>query len=86
MLKTFNCKPDELNLYSHHFVDPNFKVENFDINQPHTQIEWQCAFFSSLDAKTADKLPLNPVARVNLHTKAFIEYLKKKKAKGLLIT
>lgn len=86
MLQTFNCKSNELNLYSHHFVHPNFDVSKFNINQPHTLIEWQCAFFSSTEAKQADNLPLNSISRVNLHSRAFTEYLKKKKAKGLLLT
>ncbi|NJO30191.1 MAG: hypothetical protein HC874_23640 [Richelia sp. SL_2_1] len=85
MLQTFNCEPNDTNLYSHNFVYPEFKPDEFNIYEPHTILDWQCFFFSSEDAKKADKLPLNEIIRVNLHANAFAEYLKKKIDKNLVV-
>ena len=74
-----------LDLYSEDYVHPDFKPETFDFNVPHTLNEWQCYFFATNpDCKVADKID-NPIARTNLHSGAYCEYLKKKLDKGLVI-
>lgn len=88
MLQSFNCEPGEMDLYSYHFVHPEFNPVGFNVNKPHTMLEWQCVFFSTnKDAKKIDELFANNfMARVNAHSSGFAEYLKRKHAKGLLIT
>ena len=66
MLKVFTDDPYKIDLYSEDYVDPSFKVDEFNIYKPHSQIEWQCAFFTSLESKIIDSEFEDPIARNNL--------------------
>lgn len=64
------------------FIDPSFDLSAFDPRIAHTVEEWQNYFFSvNPECEIADSMP-NAVLRNNLHTAAFLEYLRKKSAKG----